>query len=322
MVKKNKQTILVSGGAGFIGSHLCQKLLKSDYKIICLDNFNNFYSLKIKEGNINGIKNNADFLLVRGDILDLNLLEEIFQKEKIKKIIHLAALAGVRTSLDSPVRYTETNISGTINLLEMARKYKIEQFVFASSSSIYGKNSKVPFGEKEKNMIPISPYAATKLSGEIFCQTYHKLYNIPTTILRFFTVYGPRQRPEMAIYKFVRLIIEGKPISIFGNGESIRDYTYVDDIVEGIIKAVQTPFNFEIFNLGGSKPIKLKKLIKVISEELNIEAKIIKMPNQSGDPLITYADVSKAKKLLKWQPTISIEEGLKEFVNWYRKQYL
>lgn len=321
MAKKNKKTILITGGAGFIGSNLCQRMLREGYRIICLDNFNNFYSPKIKEDNIKNIKSDPDFVLIRGDILDKKLLENIFLKEKIKRIIHLAALAGVRTSLEFPIKYAEVNISGTIKLLEMAKEYKVEQFIFASSSSVYGENSKIPFDEKEKNLIPISPYAATKLSGEIVCRTYQKLYHIPTTILRFFTVYGPGQRPEMAIHKFVRTILEGKPILIFGNGQSTRDYTYVYDIVDGIIKAINTPLDFEIINLGSSKPIKLKKLIKVIGEELNIEPKIIKMPDQSGDPLITYANISKAKKLLKWKPTISIEEGLKEFVNWYKNNY-
>lgn len=321
MNKKNKQTVLVTGGAGFIGSHLCERLLKENYRLICLDNFNEFlYSSKLKEDNISQIKNHPDFVLIRGDILDKELLDKIFQKEKIEKIIHLAALAGVRLSLSFPAQYLETNGRGTVNLLEKAKEKKIKQFIFGSSSSVYGESAKIPFSEKEKNLIPISPYGASKLAGEIFCQTYHRLYNIPITILRFFTVYGPRQRPEMAIHKFVRLITQKKIIQIFDNGESSRDYTYIDDIIEGVIRAFNKVNDFEVFNLGSSNPIKLKELVEIIGKELGMKPKIEKLPSQPGDVPTTFANIKKAKKILGWIPKISLNNGIEEFIEWYREK--
>jgi len=324
MSKKNKQTILVTGGAGFIGSHLCERLIEDGYSVICLDNFNGFlYSPKLKRDNISHIKDHPDFILAQGDILDEKFLDKVFRKEKVWKIVHLAALAGIRPSLKFPNKYFETNVKGTINLLEKAKEKKVRQFIFGSSSSVYGEKAKIPFKEEEKTLIPISPYGASKLAGEIFCRTYHHLYGIPTAILRFFTVYGPRQRPEMAIHKFVRLIAEKKSIQIFDKGESSRDYTYIDDIIEGITKAFNCDKEFEIFNFGDSHPIKLKNLVDTISKEFGTKAKIEKIISQPGDVPITFADTKKAKKILNWVPKTSLDKGIMEFISWYReKEYL
>ena len=315
------QTILVTGGAGFIGSHLCEKLLKKKYRVICLDNFNAFlYNPKLKKDNISKIKNYPNFILIKGDILNEKLLKKIFSEQKIDKIIHLAALAGVRPSLDYPKKYEEVNVKGTINLLEKAKEANIKQFIYASSSSVYGKSSKIPFSENEKNLIPISPYGASKLAGEVFCQTYYQLYNIPITILRFFTVYGPRQRPEMAIHRFIRLMEQKKSIPIYGKEDSSRDYTYINDIVEGIIKSMEVTSKIEIFNLGNSKPIKLKELVKNIGNNLGVIPKIKKLPFQQGDVLMTFADIGKAKRILGWAPETFLDNGIKEFIEWYKSR--
>ena len=316
-----KQTILVTGGAGFIGSHLCERLLKKNYRVICLDNFNNFlYSPKLKKDNISKIKSHPKFNLIKRDILDEKLLKKIFSKEKIDKVIHLAALAGVRPSLLFPAKYIEVNIKGTINLLDRAREAKVKQFIYASSSSVYGKSSKIPFNESEKNLIPVSPYGASKLAGEIFCQTYHQLYNIPITILRFFTVYGPRQRPEMAIHKFVRLMKQKKSIPIYGEGNSSRDYTYIDDIVEGVIKSMRRVIEIEIFNLGNSKPIKLEELVEGIGKYLGVLPKVKKLPFQPGDVPMTFADIKKAKRILDWTPKTPLDKGIEKFIEWYKEK--
>lgn len=316
--------VLVTGGAGFIGSHLCESLLKENYNVVCLDNFNDFYDPKIKEDNIAKAFKYKNFTLIKGDILDRELLENIFRKYDIDKIIHLAAIAGVRPSLVAPTEYIDVDIKGTVNLLEVAKKYKIEQFIFGSSSSVYGINSKIPFSEGDRVDLQISPYATAKRAAELYCATYHHLYGIPITILRFFTVYGPRQRPDMAIHKFVRLICQGKPISMFGDGKSERDYTYVDDIADGIFKALQKTYKFEIFNLGNSTTIKLRDLINCIEDKLKIRAKIEQLPKQPGDVPITCADISKAKRMLGYNPSTSIEEGIENFVRWYlgKKDFL
>lgn len=313
MLKK----VLVTGGAGFIGSHLCERLLKENYNVICLDDFNDFYNPKIKEDNIADALKLRNFTLIRGDILDRALLEDIFSKNKIDKIIHLAAIAGVRPSLVAPQNYIDVDIKGTVNLLEVAKKSKIEQFVFGSSSSVYGINSKIPFSEGDRVDLQISPYAAAKRAAELCCATYHHLYGIPITILRFFTVYGPRQRPDMAIHKFTKLMSQGKPIPIFGNGESKRDYTYISDAIEGIVKSIERIHNFEIFNIGNSKMVKLRELIEIIADKLKVNPKIEQLPEQPGDVSITCADISKAKKMLEYNPSTSIEQGIENFVKWH-----
>lgn len=310
--------VLVTGGAGFIGSHLCEKMLDRGYQVICLDNFNDFYSPKIKEENIAKALCYPNFTLISGDILDDSRLSEIFSKHKVQKIVHLAAMAGVRPSLLSPAQYIDVDIKGTVNLLEKAKIFKIKQFVFASSSSVYGINEKLPFSEEDDTNLQISPYATAKKAAELYCQTYHLLYKTPVTILRIFTVYGPRQRPDMAIYKFTQLISKGEPIQMFGDGSSKRDYTYIDDAIQGILNALENVYRFEILNLGSSTTISLKDLIELIGKALGKIPKIEKLPDQPGDVPTTYSDISKARNLLKYQPQTSIEEGIKKFVEWFK----
>ena len=323
-----KETILVTGGAGFIGSHLVESLLQEDYRVICLDNFNDSYSPLLKEQNIRHVLENPDFELIRGDILDIQLLKHIFTGEGLKTldsgpstIIHLAAMAGVRASLISPDIYIDVDVKGTLNLLEMARNYDVKQFIFASSSSVYGINKKVPFSPDDLLPLQVSPYAAAKRCAELYCRTYHHLYNIPITILRLFTVYGQRQRPDMAIRKFISLIFDDKPIPVFGDGKSRRDYTYVSDCIEGFMKAMNKPMDFEIFNIGSGKLIELQELINLLERETGREVKMEHLDNQAGDVPITYADISKTRRTLGYNPKISIEEGVKRFVEWYKKEY-
>jgi UDP-glucuronate 4-epimerase len=315
-----KSKILVTGGAGFIGSHLCERLLEEGYGVVCLDNFNDFYNPRIKEDNIKEIAQNPDFLLIRGDILDKDLLERVFAENHISKIVHLAAIPGVRQSLSAPDRYVDVDIKGTVNLLEMARKYRAFHFVFGSSSTVYGRNSRVPFSEEEKNLAPISPYGCSKLAAEKFCEAYHKLYGIPVIILRYFCAFGPRQRPELVLPKFVRLAKQGRPIPKYGSGESARDYTYIDDIIEGTARAIDKKFKFEIFNLGNSKPIKLNDLIDVLEKKLGMSIQIKELSDQLGDVPVTYADISKGKNLLGWEPRVSLEEGIEKFLIWYKEK--
>ena len=309
--------VLVTGGAGFIGSHVCDALLARGDKVVCVDNFNDYYSSSIKENNLKQNINNPDFRLYREDITNIDGLSELFRKEAVDKIVHIAARAGVRPSISNPLLYEETNIKGTLNLLELARKFNINHFVFASSSSVYGNSKKVPFSEKDRVDNPISPYAATKKAGELLCYTYYHLYGINSTCLRFFTVYGPRGRPDMAPYKFTKLINEGKPIYKYGDGTSQRDYTYIKDIVAGVLSAIDRKLGYEIINLGNSQTVMLNDFILIIERLLNKKAKIIQKPAQPGDVHITYADISKAKRLLGYNPETSIEEGMKEFIKWY-----
>lgn len=312
--------ILITGGAGFIGSHLCEKLIDLNHKIICIDNFNNYYNPKIKENNLKNIIDNKNFTLYRLDILNKEKINEIFSAQKINIIIHLAARTGVRPSLSNALLYEAVNVQGTINLLEACKDYGIKKFIFASSSSVYGDNKKVPFSEDDNVDNPVSPYAATKKSGELICYTYHYLYEISILCFRLFTVYGPRQRPEMAIHKFTRHILEEKPIEVFGDGTSSRDYTYIDDIIPGIISSLDKINGYEIINLGNSKPINLLKLINLIEKEVNRKAVIKYADAQPGDVFTTYADIRKAKKMLKYQPETSIEEGIENFIKWYKKK--
>lgn len=314
--------ILVTGGAGFIGSHTIRALLSRGESVICVDNFNDFYNPEIKEKNIRGFLNNKNFKLCRADICDFNKLKKVFLENEIDLIIHLAARAGVRPSIQNPILYSKVNIDGTLNLLELAREFKISNFIFASSSSVYGNNKKVPFSEKDNVDNPISPYAATKKAGELICYTYHKLYKISIVCLRFFTVYGPSGRPDMAPYKFTKLIFEGKEVPMYGDGSSCRDYTYINDIVSGIVSSigyVKAHKCYEIFNLGNSQTVKLRQLIAVIEKLLDKKAKIKRLPSQPGDVEKTYADISKAKKFLGWSPKTKIEEGMEKFVEWYKE---
>ena len=315
----NQQTILVTGGAGFIGSHLVERLLHEGQRVICLDNFDLFYARKIKRTNLQMALRNSNFTLVEGDIRDAECLNPLFEQYPIEKFVHLAARAGVRASIENPQLYEDVNIKGTLNLLEVCKDLPIKQFIFASSSSVYGVNGKVPFSEDDKIEMPISPYAASKRAGELFCYTYHHLYNIPITCLRFFTVYGSRQRPEMAIHKFTRLIDEGEEITMFGDGTSRRDYTYISDIIDGIMGALDKPFVFEIFNLGESQTVELRYLISLIEQNLDKTAKIKRLPEQPGDVPMTFADISKSQKLLNYNPKVKIEEGVEKFVDWYKR---
>lgn len=307
-------SILITGGAGFIGSHLIERL----EDVIVIDDFNNYYPPQIKRRNISGVLDKVR--LYERDIRDN--LDDIFQKHNISLVIHLAARAGVRGSLKDPILYNSVNVLGTLNLLECCKRYNVKRFIFASSSSVYGVTSHLPFREDDPLENPISPYAVTKIAGENLCRVYHNAYGISAICLRFFTVYGPRQRPEMAIHKFVRLIREGKPIPFYGDGTTSRDYTYISDIIDGIIACIDKfpcDSGFEIINLGDSKTVTLRQLVCIIEEVMGKKAKLEYLPPQQGDVPITYADITKARKLLGYEPKVNIRDGIKEFVKWEEK---
>ncbi len=314
------QHILVTGGAGFIGSHLTRRLLQRGERITVIDDFNDYYEPSRKRANIAEFLKHPDFQLVEGDIRDAALVDKLFAESAFDAVIHLAARAGVRPSLQDPILYEDVNCIGTLRLLEAARAHGPKTFIFGSSSSVYGINTKVPFSESDEVCQPISPYATTKRAGELLCFNYHHLYGFRTACLRFFTVYGPGQRPEMAIHKFTDLIARGETIPLFGTGESRRDYTYVDDIVDGVIASLDLAPGFEIFNLGGAETTQLSDLVAWIGEELAVEPRIEYLPDQPGDVPITYADVAKAERLLGYSPKVPIREGIKRFVAWYRVQ--
>ena len=309
--------ILVTGGAGFIGSTVSEKLLARGDEVVVIDCFDEFYEPRIKRNNIRTALKNQSYKLVEGDIRDLELLKTLFKREKFDRVFHLAARAGVRPSIIDPLLYEDVNFRGTMNLLESAKENNLPGFIFASSSSVYGNNKKVPFSETDNVDNPVSPYAATKKACELICHTYHYLYNLNISCLRFFTVYGPRQRPEMAIHKFTRLIDQGKPVPMFGDGSSRRDYTYVDDIADGVLKAIDYNAEFEIFNIGESRTTELRKLIELIEKSLGKKANIEQLPDQPGDVQITYADITKSKKILGYDPRTQVEEGVQKFVEWY-----
>lgn len=312
--------ILLTGASGFIASHVSDTLLKRGDQVIAIDCFNDYYDPQSKRSNIRQAKTNKNYTLCETDILNKKKLDDIFNTTQPDKVIHLAARAGVRPSLIDPQLYADVNIKGTINMLEASKDHSIKNFIFGSSSSVYGKNTKVPFSETDPVDDPISPYAATKRAGELICRTYHNLYNLNISCLRFFTVYGPRGRPDMAPYKFTKSIIEGKEITMYGDGTTKRDYTYVDDIVSGILAALDRNHPFEIFNLGNSKTVELKDFISTIETILKKKAKIKKMPIQPGDVTITYADLEKSRRLLDYDPKTSIAQGMKHFIDWYRKE--
>jgi UDP-glucuronate 4-epimerase len=318
-IPKASTPILVTGGAGFIGSHLVDRLLAEGERVVVLDDFNDFYDPAVKRENIQAHLAHANYTLVEGDIRDAALVEALFEQHGIRRVVHLAARAGVRPSLTEPHLYESTNITGTLNLLEASRKHGVTKFVFGSSSSVYGVNAKVPFSEADPIAQPISPYAATKAAGELFCHTYSHLYGLPIVCLRFFTVYGPRQRPDLAIHKFAQLIAAGKPIPVFGDGSTERDYTFVDDIVAGIRGALDyDQTTFEILNLGNSRTVPLARLIEVIEQAMGTPAVIDRQPMQPGDVPRTYADTAKARALLGYAPDTPIEEGVRRFVSWFK----
>ena len=311
-------SILVTGGAGFIGSHLIERLLREEEKVVCLDDFNDYYDPGLKRANIQPFLKEEHFRLCQADIRDSKTLNEIFETGDIQAVVHLAARAGVRDSLKDPHLYAQVNINGTLNLLEEVRRKGIQKFIFASSSSVYGLSNRIPFREDDPADKPISPYAATKRAGELLCYAYHQLYQVPVTILRFFTVYGPRGRPEMAIYKFTRFIDEGREIPVYGDGRSERDYTYISDIVQGIMSALQKSFPFGIFNLAGGKTVELRQMISLIEKRLKKKVRIKYCPEQAGDVRLTSADIARARKLLSYSPRVSLEEGIERLIQWYR----
>ena len=313
---KKSDCILVTGGAGFIGSHLCEHLLKMNHQVVCVDNFNSFYDPVIKERNISSVKNNKEFSLFKADIRNRNELSDIFKKSRPELIIHLAAMPGVRPSIENPFLFFDVNVTGTLVVLETMRSFGINKMIFASSSSVYGNNSKVPFSESDPVENQISPYASSKRACELLCYTYHSLYKFDIFCLRFFTVYGPRQRPDLAIHKFTSRILENKPIQVFGDGNTSRDYTYISDIIEGIYKSVTRLKGFNIYNLGESRTISLSNMIGTLENALGKEAIKEFLPPQPGDVERTFADISKARNELDYDPVFDFKKGIEEFVRW------
>jgi len=315
------KNILITGGAGFIGSHLVDRLVgEGGWNITVVDDFNDFYDPSIKRENISAHLANPNFKVIEADIRDRSALERAFANAGYDCIVHLGARAGVRPSLQQPRLYVETNVNGTLNLLELARANGVRQFIFGSSSSVYGINAKVPFSEDDPIFDPISPYAATKAAGELLCHAYAHLYDLRIVCLRFFTVYGARQRPDLAIHKFAKLISAGRPVPVFGDGTTRRDYTYIDDIISGVRAAIDYDASkYEIINLGESETVELLELISMLVKELSREAKIDWQPLQPGDVPQTFADIAKARRLLGYNPQTQIEAGIMKFVEWFRE---
>src|SRR5450631_1904180 len=313
---------LVTGGAGFIGSHVCERLLRDGHTVWAFDDLNIFYDPQFKQSNLREIQSLAKpFEFVHGDITDRAALDDIFSSVKFDQVIHLAARAGVRPSLAEPALYQRVNVEGTVNVLEAARKNGVKKITIASSSSVYGLNSKLPFSESDPLFSAISPYAASKVACESLGHVWHHLYKMDVAMLRFFTVYGQRQRPDLAIYKFAELMMAGKPIPVFGDGGTARDYTFVSDTLDGIIACTQREFGFEIFNLGESQTVKLSYLIELLEAALGRKAVIDRRPMQPGDVPLTFADISKARAKLGYHPQVKIEQGIKMFAEWFKKSH-
>ena len=311
---------LVTGGAGFIGSHVCERLLDAGHAVWAFDNLDDFYDPRLKRGNIRDIQSLAKpFEFVVGDLNDRAALDELFGSVRFDQVIHLAARAGVRPSLEEPALYQRVNVEGTVNVLEGARLNGVRKIIVASSSSVYGVNSKVPFAESDPIFCPISPYAASKLACEALGHVYHHVYGLDVVMLRFFTVYGPRQRPDLAIHKFARLLRAGKPVPVFGDGSSARDYTYITDILEGLMACTQKEFGYEIFNLGESQTVELNRLIQLLDRGLGKQAVIERKALQPGDVPLTCADISKAREKLGYRPRVKIEQGLALFIDWFTR---
>jgi UDP-glucuronate 4-epimerase len=323
-VARSAIRVLLTGGAGFIGSHVAEALLRRNAPLTIVDNLDEFYSPDWKKANLESIRKTGPFEFLDRSICDADSLRETFRTARPELVIHLAARAGVRPSIEHPRLYEQVNVAGTVNVLELCREFQVSRLIFGSSSSVYGATSRAPFSEAQLDLRPISPYAATKLAGEMFCYTYAHLYRLPVMALRFFTVYGPRQRPDLAIHKFVARIEAGKPLPIFGDGETGRDYTYVDDIVAGVLGALDYDFAatpgapFEVCNLGNSQPVKLADLVRMLECATGRKAILQWEAPQQGDVPLTWADISKAEKLLGYRPKTALEEGLKRFVAWYR----
>jgi UDP-glucuronate 4-epimerase len=311
---------LITGGAGFIGSHVCERLLDQGHAVWAFDDLNDFYDPQLKRRNLAEVQAHGEqrFQFVQGDLLERAILDELFGSVRFDQVIHLAARAGVRASLEDPALYQRVNVEGTVNVLEAAQLSGVRKVILASSSSVYGINSKVPFSEGDPISRPISPYAASKLACEALGHVYHHLYGLDVVMLRFFTVYGPRQRPDLAIHKFARLIQAGKPIPVFGDGSTARDYTHVEDILQGIMACVQKEFGYEVINLGESQTVKLNYLIELIEKALGRKAVLNRLPAQPGDVPLTCADISKARELLGYNPAMPIERGIPGFVQWFQ----
>jgi len=318
-----KEIVLITGAAGFIGSHTCERMLQEGFFIVGIDNLNDYYDVKLKKYNLKLLKEYDHFEFIQADITNYNKLNSIFTKHSFNNVIHVAAQAGVRYSLKNPFIYQEVNVGGTLNLLELARFYGCNNFIFASSSSVYGNQKKVPFSEEDPISKPISIYASTKLAGEALCYSYHHLYGININCLRFFTVYGPRGRPDMSPHIFTSKILQGKVIELYDDpsGTIKRDFTFIDDIVEGIVRAFEYKGGFEIFNLGYGKPIQLIDFLSILEDYAGKKAKFEYHPRQLGDVDITYADTSKAKRILAFEPKTKVEDGIKEYVSWFKQYY-
>lgn len=314
-----KGNILVTGSAGFIGSHLCERLLQLGFNVTGLDNFKDNYDPLIKRKNVQSALGRPNYRLVEGDILDAGLVDRLMGRHNIDILVHLAALAGVRNSILTPLDYVDTDIKGTVIMLEACRKYGVRKFIFASSSSVYGSGT-IPFTESNNLSSQASPYAAAKYSGELFCKTWHQLYGIPTVCLRFFTVYGPRQRPDMAIHIFTKAISQGLEVGIYGDGSNSRDYTYIDDVIDGIVASIDCKCDFELLNLGNSNAVDVLTLVRIIESKLQKQAHLRFLPQQPGDVPVTFADISKAANLLGYSPKVRLEDGIERFIDWYRLQ--
>lgn len=312
--------VLLTGAAGFIGSHVAEVLLARGDEVVGLDNFEAFYSPDVKRRNVQASIAQASYALVEGDLRSAATVERAFGEGPFDAVVHLAARAGVRPSLLDPAGYIETNVSATTLLLEAARKRELGHFVFASSSSVYGARSVAPFRETDPVEEPVSPYAATKRAGEILASTFHHLYGLPVTCLRFFTVYGPRQRPDMAVHCFTRLIDQGEELQLYGGGDSERDYTFIDDVVDGIVRALDRPRGFRIYNLGSNRTVPLMTLVDLISAGLDREPRIVRLPSQPGDVPLTYADITLAQSELGYEPMTKLDNGISAFIDWYRKE--
>ena len=321
MNENNLPTILVTGAAGFIGFHLSKGLLEKGYRVIGLDSMNEYYDVSLKKSRLEILTSYPDFVFYKEDIQNLSGLKKVFQTHTIDRVCNLAAQAGVRYSLENPFSYQKSNLEGFLNLLEMAREYQVQNFVYASSSSVYGSNEKTPFSVEDRVDTPVSLYAATKKANELMAHAYHHLFDFPCTGLRFFTVYGPWGRPDMALFLFTDAILNNRPIDVYNYGRMRRDFTYIDDIVEGTIAAIEKPHAYEVFNLGNSITTELMEFIEVIEEELGMEAKKNMMPLQPGDVPATSADIQKSKEMLGFSPKTSIREGIHNFLVWYREYY-
>lgn len=314
------QRVFITGGAGFIGSHLAERLLAEGALVVCLDNFDDYYDPQIKRENISGALQHPNYRLIEGDIRDQGLLSHFLAQSPVEAIVHLAARPGVRPSLQQPELYEGVNVQGTLNVLEVGRRYGVPKLLFGSSSSVYGDDNPFPSRETDRVDNPRSVYAVTKRAGELLAQAYHRLYGMSVGCLRLFTVYGPRQRPEMAVHKFTRLIWEGREIPVFGDGSSERDYTYIDDIIDGLVAALEVDFDFEIINLGHSQSVPLRRMIALIEESLSRRAQIRNLSEQPGEVRKTCAHIEKAHRLLGYTPQVPIERGIPVFVQWFQGQ--